>query len=126
MHCSFYYFFPFFKFTTTAFSLSNWKPIDKNLKESNFKIVCPGIFTEKEKEEIEYGAKTIHQKIGLDFYSKIDFIVHPKRGVYFIEVNSQSEFFENSFMVQSLESVGSNLGIFLDHIISKALKKRPI
>lgn len=99
---------------------------DKNLKESNFKIACPGIFTEKEKEEIEYGAKTIHQKIGLDFYSKIDFIVHPKRGVYFIEVNSQSEFFENSFMVQSLESVGSNLGIFLDHIISKALKKRPI
>ncbi len=96
-----------------------------NLKESNVKFTCPGNFTYQEKEQIEQSAKIIHKAIGLNFYSKIDFIVNPKRGVYFLEVNSQSEFLENSAMSLALDSVGSSLKDFIEHIIQEALKKQP-
>jgi D-alanine-D-alanine ligase len=82
----------------------------------------PGHFTEVEKEEIQRLATKIHQALGFRHYSRSDFIVSPRRGIYTLEVNSLPNLSPGSLMGKSLESVGSNLIDFLDHIIKLALE----
>ncbi|NCU28332.1 MAG: ATP-grasp domain-containing protein [Candidatus Moranbacteria bacterium] len=90
--------------------------------EKSAKIICPGNFTEKEKEELENSASLIHRHLGLKFYSKTDFIVHPKRGAYALEVNTQSEFMEKTIIPEALDAVGSNVKELTEHLIKEALK----
>ena len=87
------------------------------------KEICPGNFTFKEKEELERLASFIHTGLGLRHYSRSDFIVHPKRGIYALEVNTLPGLTSESLMPKALDAVGSNLPEFIDHIIKLALKK---
>ncbi|MBI5133870.1 MAG: D-alanine--D-alanine ligase [Candidatus Taylorbacteria bacterium] len=86
--------------------------------------VCPGNFDEKVKCEIEEAAKAVHKELGLRHYSRSDFMIHPKRGVFFLEVNSLPGLTPESLLPKSLRAVGSSLPEFLDHVISLSLKKR--
>lgn len=96
---------------------------DYNQKYNNSaQIICPGSFLLEEKQKMEEIAILIHKKLGLKYYSKIDFIVHPKKGIYALEVNSQSEFMEKSQIPIALEAVGSSLEDLLDHLIKEATK----
>lgn len=91
---------------------------DSEMKNSNnLPVVCPGAFREEDKKELERLAGLIHKSFNLKHFSKSDFIVHPKRGIYVLEVNTQSEFMNNSIINHALESVGSNLSELLDHLI---------
>jgi D-alanine-D-alanine ligase len=84
----------------------------------------PGNFSDTEKSEIERISELVHMAMGLRHYSRSDFRVHPKRGVYCLEVNSLPDLSEKSSFVKSLESVGSNIKDFLGHLIHKTLNKR--
>jgi D-alanine-D-alanine ligase len=95
----------------------------KQKSENLAKMVCPGSFTHEEKEEMERIAANLHRHFKLSFYSKIDFIVHPRKGVYVLEVNTQSEFMEKSQIPEALEAVGSNLKELIEHLIKEALVK---
>lgn len=86
------------------------------------KEICPGNFSKVEKDEIERMSSLIHQKLGLSHYSRSDFIVHPKRGVYFLEVNSLPGMTKESLLPKSLEAVGVSMKEFISHILSLALK----
>src|ERR1035437_3903301 len=44
--------------------------------------VCPGNFSEKEKQMLQHMSVEAHRLLGLRHYSRSDFIVSPKRGVY--------------------------------------------
>lgn len=91
---------------------------DHNTKNyESLPIACPGLFKEEEKRELERLAILIHKNLNLKHFSKSDFIVHPKRGIYALEVNTQSEFMNHSIITHALESVGSNLSELLDHLI---------
>lgn len=92
--------------------------------DNSAKIVCPGSFSNNEKEEMESIAVLIHGHFGLKFYSKIDFIVHPRKGVYALEVNTQSEFMEKSSIPVALEAVGSNMEELIEHLIKEATVSR--
>lgn len=94
----------------------------KEKRDNLAQIICPGTFLAKEKEEMERIASLVHKTFGLTFYSKIDFIVHPQKGIYALEVNSQSEFMEKSQIPVALEAVGSSLEEFIDHLIKEAIK----
>lgn len=83
--------------------------------------VCPGNFSPKEKEEIQNMAVEAHRVLGLRHYSRSDFIVTKKRGVYILEVNSLPGLTKESLLPKSLEAVGCSLSFFLDHIITLAL-----
>lgn len=95
----------------------------KQKSERLAKMVCPGSFTHEEKEEMERIAGNLHRHFKLEFYSKIDFIVHPRKGVYALEINTQSEFMEKSQIPEALEAVGSNLKELIEHLIKEALVK---
>ena len=75
-----------------------------------------------ENDEVEYATKKIHQNLGLSHYSQSDFIVSPRRGVYFLEVNTLPNISEKSKLSQSLESVGVSIKEFLHHVIRLALE----
>jgi D-alanine-D-alanine ligase len=82
--------------------------------------ICPAIFDEKTKETIQEAAKAVHEHLGLRHYSRSDFIVHPRRGVYFLEVNTLPGMTSHSLIPRAVEAAGSNLSEFFDHVISLA------
>lgn len=88
------------------------------------KEICPGNFTESEKEEIQNIARLAHEVLKLDHYSRSDMIVHPRKGVYLLEVNTLPGLTSESLFPKSLEAVGCSMPQFLDHLISLAMGKK--
>ncbi len=84
--------------------------------------VCPGNFSEEEKKEIQRVSALIHQSLDLRHYSRSDFIVNPRRGIYFLEVNTLPGLTKESLLPKSLEAVGTHMPDFLDHVLSLALE----
>lgn len=84
--------------------------------------ICPGNFTKKEKEMIQKMAEDTHKALGLKHYSRSDFIIHPKRGVYILEINTLPGLTKESLIPKSLKAVGCSFSDFLDHLITLALK----
>jgi D-alanine-D-alanine ligase len=85
--------------------------------------ICPGNFTPEESAEIQRVAKLVHKALGLRHYSRTDFIVSPRRGIYVLEVNTQPGFTPESLFPKAVNAVGSNFPDLLHHLISLALKK---
>lgn len=85
--------------------------------------ICPGNFALAEKKIIQEMAVNAHKALGLRHYSRSDFIIHPKRGIYILETNTLPGLTGESLLPKSLKAVGSNLPDFLDHLIDLALKK---
>jgi D-alanine--D-alanine ligase len=83
--------------------------------------ITPGNFSEKEKRTIEDFAKLAHKVLGLRHYSRSDFIVTPKRGIYILETNSQPGLTEHSLMPKAFSASGIPVSHFLDHVLSLAL-----
>ena len=90
--------------------------------DTGYKI--PGGFTDEEKEQIQSVAALAHRELGLRHYSRSDFIVHPKRGVFFLEVNTLPGLTDHSLIPKSLVAAGSGLPEFLDHVLTLALERR--
>lgn len=85
--------------------------------------LCPGTFTPAEKKLIQDSAMAVHKILGLKHYSRSDFIVHPRRGVYFLEVNTLPGLTKTSLFPKALGAVGSSLSEFIGHTLKLALKK---
>ncbi|MES2216054.1 MAG: D-alanine--D-alanine ligase [Patescibacteria group bacterium] len=84
--------------------------------------IVPATFDDSIKKELEELARNIHRVLGLRHYSRSDFIVHPKRGIYTLEVNTLPGLSEESLIPLALKSIGSNLHEFADHLIGLAMK----
>ncbi|MGB8816127.1 MAG: D-alanine--D-alanine ligase [Minisyncoccia bacterium] len=106
------------------------KPIGSDFFDYNTKYnsqsreVCPGNFSAKDKKTMQEMAIKAHEVLGLRHYSRSDFIIHPKRGVFILEVNTLPGLTGESLLPKSLKAVGCSISYFLDHIISLALKKK--
>jgi D-alanine-D-alanine ligase and related ATP-grasp enzymes len=85
--------------------------------------ICPGSFDDVTKQAIQNAAVAVHESLGLRHYSRSDFIVHPKRGVFFLETNTLPGLTAESLFPKSIAAVGSTLPDFLDHIIGLALSR---
>ncbi len=96
---------------------------DAKYKDDATEEICPGNFSPTEYESIKDMAIKAHRALGLRHYSRSDFIVHPKRGVYILETNSLPGLTEKSLIPKSLQAIGSNIKEFISHIISKTLNK---
>jgi len=98
---------------------------DKDIKyNGQSKEICPGNFTDEEKRELERLAELIHTGLDLSHYSRSDFIIHPKKGIYALEVNTLPGLTNESLMPKALSAVGSNMPEFIEHIIKLAIKKK--
>lgn len=85
--------------------------------------ICPGNFSRKEKAELERLAEIIHTGLNLEHYSRSDFIIHPKRGIYALEVNTLPGFTDESLVPKMLNAVGASVPEFIDHVIKLALDR---
>jgi len=85
--------------------------------------ICPGNFTREEKNELERLAEIIHTGLNLSHYSRSDFIIHPRRGIYALEVNTLPGLTNESLIPKMLNAVGADVSSFIDHLIKLALKK---
>lgn len=85
--------------------------------------ICPGNFTREEKDELEKLASLIHDGLCLDHYSRSDFIIHPKKGIYALEVNTLPGLTDESLIPKMLNAVGTDVPTFIDHILKLALKR---
>lgn len=86
--------------------------------------ICPGNFTPTEKEELQRLASLIHTGLNLSHYSRSDFIVHPRRGIYALEVNTLPGLTDESLTPKALASVGATMPEFLRHLIALAYNKK--
>ncbi len=84
--------------------------------------IVPATFSQKIKNEIADLAKRVHKAVGLRHYSRTDFIIHPKRGVYVLEVNTLPGLTNESLVPKSLRAVGSDTHELIDHLIQLANK----
>ncbi len=82
--------------------------------------ICPANFSPDEKAEIQRLACQAHKALGLRHYSRSDFIVTPRRGVYILESNTLPGLTEQSLLPKSLEAIGCVFSDFLDHLIMLA------
>ncbi len=93
---------------------------DFNAKYGNeTKEIVPATFSSKIKREIEELSKKIHEIMGLRHYSRSDFIIHPRRGIYTLEVNTLPGLTEESLFPKALRAVGSDLHHFIEHLLEK-------
>jgi len=83
--------------------------------------ICPGNFSNDEKMDMLHFAMEAHKILDLRHYSRSDFVIHPKRGVFILETNSLPGLTSESLMPKGLEPVGSSYREFLEHVIGLAL-----
>jgi len=84
--------------------------------------IVPATYPEKIKKAIEELAVKAHRALGLRHYSRTDFIIHPRRGIYVLETNTLPGMTDESLMPKSLRAVGSSLPEFVDHILGLAIE----
>jgi D-alanine-D-alanine ligase len=92
-------------------------------RECDYGAICPSNFSNKDKELLENYARLIHKGMNLRHYSRSDFIIHPKKGIYAIEVNTLPGLNHNSVLPKALDSVGASMHEFINHIIHLARTK---
>jgi D-alanine--D-alanine ligase len=69
-------------------------------------------------------AQHIHRVLNLRHYSTSDFIVHPRRGIYFLEADSLPSLVRNSAFGTALAGVGGTFPDFLEHVVELAIAQR--
>jgi len=79
--------------------------------------ICPATFSNEIKKEIEDLAIKIHESFGLRHYSRSDFIIHPKKGIFVLEVNTLPGLTKESLFPKALRAVGSDIHHFVEHMI---------
>ena len=82
--------------------------------------IVPARLPFKLKEELYSLARKAHQALGLRHYSRSDFIIHPKRGIYILETNTLPGLTDESLIPKALRAVGSDTHELVDHLIKIA------
>ncbi len=91
--------------------------------EGKSEEIVPANFPMNVKMELSDMARKVHNAVGLRHYSRSDFIIHPKRGIYVLEVNTLPGLTGESLVPKSLRAVGSDTHELIDHLIGLALKR---
>src|SRR3990167_2609382 len=83
----------------------------------------PGALGLAERLALQNTGARIHADLGLRHYSRADFIVHPRRGIYILEINTLPGLTNHSLVPHALAEIGCPFYEFLDHILILALEK---
>jgi len=84
--------------------------------------ICPANFSTSEKATIEGASRAIHDALGLEHYSRSDFIISPS-GIYYLETNTLPGLTPSCLLPKALDAVGVTVPEFLDHVVTLAIKK---
>lgn len=83
--------------------------------------IVPAPLAHKIKEELSTLAQKAHRALGLRHYSRSDFIIHPRRGIYILETNTLPGLTSESLIPKALRAVGSDTHELVQHLIVKAM-----
>ena len=83
--------------------------------------IVPARFSKEIKDQLADLARKVHKSVGLRHYSRSDFIIHPKRGIFALEVNTLPGFADQSIIPKELRAVGSDVHELVGHLIKLAL-----
>lgn len=89
--------------------------------ESGAIEIVPATFSSSIKNELERMAIAAHEALGLRHYSRSDFIVTPRRGIYILEINALPGLTPESLVPKALGAVGSSLPELVEHLIALAM-----
>lgn len=78
--------------------------------------ICPGRFSTEEKAKLQAIASLIHKELGLQQYSRSDFIVKDGEA-YFLEVNTLPGLTPESVMPKAFTEIGGTYEEMIDHLI---------
>jgi D-alanine-D-alanine ligase len=92
--------------------------------EGKSQEIVPATFSESLKKDLEALAQKVHHVLGLRHYSRSDFIIHPRRGIYVLETNTLPGLTPESLVPKALRAVGSDVHELVDHLIGLALHKK--
>ncbi len=84
--------------------------------------IVPARLSHKIKDELSKLAQKAHNALGLRHYSRSDFILSPRRGIYILETNTLPGLTNESLVPKALRAVGSDTHELIDHLIEIALK----
>ncbi len=76
-----------------------------------------------EKELLKQEAISAHRALGARHYSCSDFILHPKRGLFILETNTNPKWLKDSVLDTALQMVGIKDENFVKHIVAISSKK---
>lgn len=98
----------------------NKKFFDTDAKyDGSTKEICPAVLDEGIRDQLSAIAKRVHTIVHLKDYSRTDFIIHPTRGIFALEVNALPAIYSGSLFAKELDVVGISMKEFLDHIIQR-------
>lgn len=89
----------------------------------NYSHKVPADLTDSEKQSITSIIKKIRSSFDMRNIGTVDLIVHPKRGVYVLEVHTVPHMHEHAPLFKSLEAVGASEGNLISHMLKTALIK---
>ena len=84
--------------------------------------ICPGRFDRETSQKLKTAAILAHQVLGCRHYSRSDFIVTPKRGIFALETNTLPGLTSQSLLPKAAEAVGLSFPRLLDHLVSLAFQ----
>jgi D-alanine-D-alanine ligase len=89
--------------------------------KGNSNEIVPATFSTSIKTELEKLAIAVHSALGLRHYSRTDFIISPRRGIFILEINTLPGLTDESLVPKALKAVDSSLSELAEHLISLAL-----
>jgi D-alanine-D-alanine ligase len=92
-------------------------------REKAAEEIVPATFSTSIKKELEKLAVAAHEALGLRHYSRSDFIISPRRGIFILETNSLPGLTDESLVPKALKAVGSSLSELADHLVMLALSR---
>lgn len=84
--------------------------------------IVPATFSKELKGELEKLSVALHRAHDLRHYSRSDFIIHPRRGIYALEVNTLPGLTAESLIPKAMRAVGSDVDELVEHLIRLALE----
>ena len=81
----------------------------------------PHTLSKEEVEAVQQIAKAVHAECHLRHYSSSDIIIHPTRGMYVLEVNSQPSLTDTSLFPKALKTANISMEEFIDEVVELAL-----
>ena len=83
-----------------------------------------GIYVPYHSKDVQNLALKAHMLLGLRHYSSSDFILHPTRGIFFLETDALPAFATYSPLTASLQAIGCSFTHFIEHLVSLALGRK--
>src|SRR3989344_991284 len=90
--------------------------------ENKCEEIVPARFGSDLSRELQRLAIEAHKLLGLRHYSRSDFIVSAKRGIYILETNSLPGLTEESLYPKALNAAGISMSEFISHVLNLAMK----